>query len=161
MIITACSATLRTPKRDNLQRLSNSNRQILDGTYKNKAVQDSIFLGGLLNYFPSDSIWRIENVTIKIESINRKRIKLEAFVGDTLKASRYLKGKFRQGYFRLKTKNTGFCIPFVYCFRDSYKAQIGMANEMLIVDFAESWFGNIFIINAGDNGQRSFTFVKK
>ncbi len=156
-------------KKVKYQQLDKNNIDTINGTYYNlptdKAFCDDKSLWSLFNFKlirQYDTLLDYNNYYVRLNVINNKRIKAELIRNGEIVAKKTIKGKFKNNSFSINRKVRVVGIPFIYFFTRDYKTQIQIdTNGNLIIGYAESWLGLIFIMSGGDDNYCSYKFKRK
>jgi hypothetical protein len=108
-------------------KLNESNRNQLNGTYKIYDTKNQISLPFIIGKSKFETV---QDGSIKLESIDEKKIAVTIMKNDSIIESYILKGKFKNGYFIKKTKFTAE-FPFgpLLWGLGNYKNALGINNE--------------------------------
>lgn len=114
----------------------------LSGDFKNSNNDTTNFRTTLYNNFNYDTLFRKKDLIVNYTPIDKNRIKLKVLDTETVIDSLTIKGKYRKGYFKVRTEvKANFIVgPFLWVLTENTK-YIGMTND-----------NNLVILNSGGSG---------
>ncbi len=130
----------------------------IEGTYANKSM--------LWNKLSNFNVYRtsendsVENTFVKLELIDKTKLKATLIKKDSILENRVFEGKIIDNYFSVKRDLYLLPIPFLYI-RDESKIIIGINNKNNLVINGMRDDGYVFLIFfGGSRNQASFEFEK-
>lgn len=154
VFLTEACVPLKKAERNNLLKLDNNNKHVLNGKYANRAPRNNsngfYSLWFELDYHRKNTDTVPEQAVVQLETLSPKRVKAGLWNNDTLIKTITLKGKIKDGYFSVKRYYNIVPIPFLYFRHNDHKIRLGKTtNGLLVADAAESHGGWILVMAAG------------
>ena len=148
IVFSSCSSLRKCHKNPDLIEITETNYELLNGTYTDDSFQNKDSIKGNLHWDFFDRGYNNVNLTehIKLTMINEKTIRVNYYDGDSIVRTKEFNGKIKDGYFNLKRKY--FIMPALYvnAFRNR-KFRIGiLSNNNLITDYHQILFGTVFFL---------------
>lgn len=162
-MLTGCYAVLPA-KHDNKVAITKDNLKILNGYYIN--ISDT------QGRYQSSNLWNdINHMSFKepiydakggvmLLVLNEKRINVTLILGDSLRDSRILKGKIKDGYFVTRKKFLLIGIPLLLYVEKSLKMQLALTSDSnLLVDSKAGAYAAVFM-SAGNTSKRQSQYKR-
>jgi hypothetical protein len=143
---------------------SNSEENLI-GAYELYSTTDSIqtfrtsLRFALNTYSETDTVSNWEDLSYRIDTA-KKSLQLIGSIGDSVVFNHTLKGKWKDDYFKSKSKVRVRGLPFIYF--SSYKSRIYICSDAdkIYVQKSVAQYGNIFFFSAGHTFYYIYEFPK-
>lgn len=142
LLICSCSAVRFKDRIEKDVRLDSNSFDKLSGDFKNSKNDTTNFRRTLYNNFNYDTLYRQQDLIVNFTPIDKNRIKLKVLDNETVIDSLTIKGKYRKGYFKVRTEVKANFIagPLLWVLAENTK-YIGITND-----------NNLVILNSGGSG---------
>lgn len=168
IFVNSCISVIPS-KKVKYQQLDKNNIDTINGTYYNlptdTAFCDNKSLWSLFNFKTfqsSDLLIDYYGYYVRLNVKNSKRIKAELMRDGVVVAKKTIKGRIKNNSFSINRKVRIIGIPFIYFFTRDYKTELRLdTNGNLIIGYAESSLGNIFLMSGGGENYCTYKFKRK
>ena len=142
LLICSCSTVRLKSRIGKDQQLDAISSDKLSGDFKNSRNDTNYLYRTLYNNFIYDTIYRQKDLTVKLTPIDKNIIKLKIFGNETVIDSLTIKGKYRNGYFKVRRQvNANFIVgPLLWVLAENTK-YLGLTKD-----------NNLVILNSGGSG---------
>jgi hypothetical protein len=143
VVFSACSSVKLTSRYGKDIELTPTNFNQLEGKYSNISLDSVHYFRTLIGNFQFDTLFKQkESSFVIIEPLDNKTLNLKLFKADSNICELTVKGKFKNGYFKVKRQWTTSFIagPLLWILGDNLK-YLGLTNE-----------NNLVIVNSGGGG---------
>lgn len=143
-ILSSCSSVKNSVSKNNVEKVTEENFELLNGTYKNSSSEPNMeftSLWSILNYETKKySGWEKLHVKIQIDENNKELINLTLLDNEKVIASNILKGKIEENYYLFKKQKNAKLFVFILVWgigNSSVKIALSDKNELVVLSKTE------------------------